>query len=155
MGLAPVFSAVAPVFPAASLMAPSVVLPAAVSLWAAADAFLSDAALEALEAELFLSSAPGERLERWELLLRPQASEASLEERRRALVQAFSAWNRPANLEAMQDLLAAAGVRGSLREEDGKLLVALEEYQGVTAQEAQRMLDRLLPAHLEWEIQAR
>ena len=55
----------------------------------------------------------------------------------------------------MQDLLAAAGVRGSLREEDGKLLVALEEYQGVTAQEAQRMLDRLLPAHLEWEIQAR
>ena len=76
----------------------------------------ADAALEALEAELFLSSAPGERL---------------------------------------QDLLAAAGVRGSLREEDGKLLVALEEYQGVTAQEAQRMLDRLLPAHLEWEIQAR
>ena len=75
--------------------------------------------------------------------------------RSRALVQAFSAWNRPANLEAMQDLLAAAGVRGSLREEDGKLLVALEEYQGVTAQEAQRMLDRLLPAHLEWEIQAR
>ena len=115
----------------------------------------ADAAMEALEAELFLSSAPGERLERWELLLRPQASEASLEERRRALVQAFSAWNRPANLEAMQDLLAAAGVRGSLREEDGKLLVALEEYQGVTAQEAQRMLDRLLPAHLEWEIQAR
>ncbi len=114
----------------------------------------AEAALAELEAGLFLASAPAERLEGWELLLRPQSSTASLEERREALRQTFSAWNRPANLAAMRGLLAAAGVKGSVREEGGKLLVAVEEYQGVTAQEARRMLDRLLPSHLEWEIEA-
>ena len=56
------------------------------------------------------------------------------------------------DLDALQRIVEA---EAGGEDQDGKLLVALEEYQGVTAQEAQRMLDRLLPAHLEWEIQAR
>lgn len=111
-----------------------------------------EAEMRALEAEMFIARAPAQRLEQWELLLRPQWSTASLEERREALLKALSAHAGPANLAAMEDMLTAAGVKGTVREEAGKLVIHVESYQGVTAKEAKRMLDRLLPSHVAWEI---
>ena len=110
--------------------------------------------MQALEAEMFIPRAPAQRLEQWELLLRPQWSTAALDQRREALLKAFSAHTGPANLAAMKDMLTAAGIKGTIREEGGKLAVSVESYQGVTAQESQRLLDRLLPSHMEWEISA-
>lgn len=120
----------------------------------AAGLALVEDAMEELEAELFIANAPARRLDQWELLLRPQWSTATLEERREALLKAFSAHTSPANLSAMGDILTAAGVKGTVQEEEGKLVITVEGYQGVTAREAQRMLDRLLPSHIEWEIAA-
>ena len=108
---------------------------------------------EALEKELFLQTAGAETLENWELLFRPQAcSSATLEERRQALVKAMRPYPGPASLEVIESLAEACGVKAKAQEAQGKLLLQGEKLIGVTEKEARRMLERVLPSHLEWEL---
>lgn len=109
-------------------------------------------AMAALEKELFVLTAPAGRLAAWELLFRRQSSAAPLPVRRTAAAKALGLRFGPATLESIrQEVLPAAGLSGSVSESEGKLLISAA-LQGVTEAEARRLLDRLLPAHLEWEL---
>lgn len=107
--------------------------------------------LERLLGDLFAGSASGERLDAWEELYRPQPSTGTLEERRGMLRERFSL--RPGRFtpDSFSPMLRAAGVEGIVEERDGGLRVVLGRLLGVPEGEARRELDRLLPAHLEWE----
>lgn len=108
--------------------------------------------LAALEAELFILTAPAERLSEWEKLFRSQASGAALDVRRNAAAKALGArFERPSLKAVQENVLPAAGVLGTVREEDGRLIIE-GSLQGVAPQEAKRLLNRLLPAHMEWEL---
>ena len=109
-------------------------------------------AMAALEAELFALTAPAGRLAAWELLFRRQASGAGLGFRRQAAAKALGLRYGPATLGSLcQEVLPVAGVEGTVGEQAGKLLVT-GVLRGVTETEARRLLDRLLPAHLAWEL---
>lgn len=109
-------------------------------------------AVAGLEEELFLLTAPARRLAEWEKLFRSQSSGAGLTVRRMAAAKALGARFERPSLRAIQaNVLPAAGVLGTVQEEGGKLAVS-GSLQGVTLKEAKRLLDRLLPAHMEWEL---
>lgn len=111
-----------------------------------------EADMELLEAELFVMTAPAQRLDQWEKLFRCQASGGSLEDRRLGVAKALSPGPGALSLPALEDILLIAGVRGGISWSEGKLHISVQEYIGVKEAEAKRLLDRLLPAHLEWEI---
>ena len=114
-------------------------------------AVLEDA-WEKLREELFLETAPKSRLDRWEELFRAQPSSEGEQERREALRVRFSVHpglHTPGEFSAM---LKAAGIRGAVRETEEGIRVALGRFLGITEEEARRELDRLLPAHLPWEL---
>lgn len=113
---------------------------------------LIEADMALLEAELFVMTAPGDRLREWEKLFRWQASSGELEDRRRGVAKALGAWQGEMSLAAIADILDIAGVRGEATYADGKITVTASGFMGVTEREAKRLLDRLLPAHLEWEL---
>lgn len=108
--------------------------------------------LERLEADLFVLTATAECLARWEAVYRGQASTADLETRRLAAAKALSLSNDPLTASDMDDILLIAGIRGSWQESGGKLVIQAEEYLGGTEEQARRLLGRLLPAGLEWEL---
>lgn len=108
--------------------------------------------LNVLEQSLFVSTAPAEQLARWESLFRAQASAGELAARQRGAAKALGLRFQRATLGAIQeDVLPAAGIAGTVAEAGGTLTVT-GSLQGVTEKEARRLLDRLLPAHLEWEL---
>lgn len=112
-----------------------------------------ETAMAELEGELFALTAPSGRLAEWERLFRSQESGAELAVRREAAAKAIGLRPVPATLQAVrEEILPIAGIKGTVAAEGSKLTITVEEYQGVTAKEAKRLLDRLLPAHLEWEI---
>lgn len=106
-----------------------------------------------LEGELFVLTASAERLGSWERLYRRQASWADIEVRRRGVAKALSCRGGLVLRGDLEGLLEAAGVKGSARMEDGKLIIHVEEYQGVTETEARRVLGRLMPLYIKWEIE--
>ena len=72
--------------------------------------------------------------------------------RRTAAAKALGArFERPSLRAIQENVLPAAGVLGTVQEEGGKLAVS-GSLQGVTLKEAKRLLDRRLPAHMEWEL---
>lgn len=107
-----------------------------------------------LEEDMFALTASPEILKMWELLYRRQASWADPDVRRNGVAKALSRRGAPVLAGDAPGLLEAAGIKGTVREQDGKLVIQVEEYQGITETEARRLLGRLLPAHLEWEIEA-
>lgn len=113
---------------------------------------LAEDAVDDWEAGIFILTAPPDRLTEWEKLFRSQASGAAVEVRRVAAARALGARFERPSLEAIQEnVLPAAGVSGTVQESGGKLLIT-GSLQGVTLKEAKRLLDRLLPAHMEWEL---
>ena len=103
-----------------------------------------EAGLDALEQSLFALTAPAEKLSQWEALFRAQASSGELAARRRGVAKALGLrFQRPTLRAIQEDVLPA--------EAEGRLMVA-GTLEGVTEQEARRLLDRLLPAHMEWEL---
>lgn len=109
--------------------------------------------LECLEKDLFAATATAECLAQWELLYRGQASNADLETRRLAVASALALGNGPVTARDMDGVLLVAGIRGSWLESGGKLVIQVQEYLGTTEAEASRLLGRLLPVGLEWELQ--
>lgn len=108
---------------------------------------------EELEKDLFVQTASPEALACRELLYRPQAcSSGELEERRGALIKALSPYPGPASLETIESLAEACGVKAKAQEGEGKLVLVGEKLIGVTEKEAKRMLEQVLPSHLEWEL---
>lgn len=108
--------------------------------------------LDALEQSLFALTAPAERLAQWEALFRAQASSGALPARRKGVAGALGLRFQRPSLRAIQEqVLPAAGIAGTVAEADGKLSIT-GSLQGVTEKEARRLLDRLLPAHMEWEL---
>ena len=53
---------------------------------------------------------------------------------------------------AIKELLDIAGVRGEVEYGEGKLVIKAGGFLGVTKREAERLLDRILPAHISWEL---
>ena len=94
-----------------------------------------------------------ERLGVWERLYRRQPSWADPDTRRRGVAAALSRRGGPVLPGDMEGILAAAGIRGTARIEGGRLLIHAEEYVGVTETEAHKILGRMLPLHLGWEIE--
>ncbi len=117
------------------------------------------AGLEALEEDmaallkdLFASTSSKQRLDSWEKFMRPQPSAGSLEDRRAILIQRLAinpSKFRPADLSP---LLEAAGIRGTVLEQDDSLLILLGKFLGLSEEEVQRELALILPVSLPWEI---
>lgn len=107
-----------------------------------------DLALE----ELFVETAPAQRLEQWELLFCRQAPGGSLDQRRRALLRRLALHRRPGTLEDLAAVLEAAGIDGTVEESETGLTVRVKALMGVSEQEAGRLLERLMPLHLRWEL---
>lgn len=107
-------------------------------------------AMEGLEKELFVATAPDERLGQWELLFRSQAGRGDLEARRAGMVQCLAAHTDPPTLESVKNMLTAAGIRGTVSMEEGELAVTIESCHGVTQKEAKSLLTRYLPSHQPW-----
>lgn len=105
-----------------------------------------------LQEDLFAMTAGSERLTEWERMYRRQASWAELEPRRRGVAAALSRRGGPVLSGDIEGILAASGIKGSAVMEAGKLVITVTEYQGVTESEAQRLLGRLIPLHVKWEI---
>lgn len=105
-----------------------------------------------LEGDLFAMTAGGERLGIWEHMYRRQASWAGTDTRRRGVAAALSRRGGPVLAGDMEGILAAAGIAGSVSVEAGKLIITVTEYQGVTEAEAKRVLGRMIPLHVKWEI---
>lgn len=110
--------------------------------------------MEALEQDLFAATASAGQLDRWEALYRPQTSSGALADRRRTVTKALAGYGGVATLAVLKNLVEAAGIEGTVKLEGGKVKITAARYLGVSQKEAERMLDRLLPAHLEWEITA-
>ncbi|RKJ39021.1 DUF2313 domain-containing protein [Acutalibacter sp. 1XD8-33] len=110
--------------------------------------------MEALEQDLFAATASARQLDRWEGLYRPQASSGELADRRRTVAKALAGYGGAVTLAVLKDLVEAAGILGTVTLEGGKVKLTVERCLGVSQAEAERMLNRLLPAHLEWEIAA-
>lgn len=109
-------------------------------------------AMAGVESELFALTAPAERLREWEKFFRFQASAGELEMRRKGVAKALGLRCERASLRAIQEtVLPIAGVEGTVAEADGKLVIT-GSLRGVTEKEAKRLLDRHLPAHMEWEL---
>ena len=107
-----------------------------------------------LENDLFAVTAGEERLGVWERLyrrhgFRPAGKRSSM----RGVAAALSRRGGPVLPGDMEGILAAAGIRGTARIEGGRLLIHAEEYVGVTETEAHKILGRMLPLHLGWEIE--
>ena len=109
--------------------------------------------LAGLEGDIFAATAGPERLGIWERFYRRQSSWADIETRRRGAAAALSRRGGPVLPGDMEGILAAAGIRGAARIEGGRLLIHAEEYVGVTETEAHKILGRMLPLHLGWEIE--
>ncbi len=108
-----------------------------------------------LEQELFAQTAPPERLTEWERLFYTQTLPGELPARQGMVTAALAGSREAATLSALEGLIAAAGLTGTVREENGGLVVEAEKQVEITDQEARRLLDRLLPAHLPWELRLR
>lgn len=108
--------------------------------------------LSQLEEDMFAMTAGPEQLGVWERLYRRQASWAGPELRRKGVAAALSFRGGPVLARDMEGILAAAGIKGSAGMQDGKLVITVTEYQGVTETEAVRLLGRLIPLHVRWEI---
>ena len=100
--------------------------------------------IEALLDELFVMTAPPERLSQWEELFYCQSRGGAIEDRRRGIARALGFYPGPMNGGAIKELLDIAGVRGEVIKAGG--------FLGVTKREAERLLDRILPAHISWEL---
>lgn len=111
-------------------------------------------AMERLEKDLFALTATPERLAQWELLYRGQAAGGNLEARRKAAAQALGRQGGPVTAGNLDEILEAAGIRGTWEEVDGKLVIHATEYLCTSETEAKRLLGRLLPAHWKWEVAA-
>ena len=120
--------------------------------YAAGFALVEDA-LEDLLGELFVSTAQGPGLERWEKLLWGDVLPGEAQTRRRELLAGLGAHGGMHTKEDFESLLPAAGLEGTVTEtEDGGLAVAASLLGNVTEDQARLALSRLLPAHLAWEL---
>ena len=54
----------------------------------------------------------------------------------------------------MEGILDAAGIRGSAGLEEGKIVIHVQEYLGITEAEARKVVGRMMPAGVRWEIRA-
>lgn len=108
--------------------------------------------LRQLEDDMFAMTAGDERLGIWEKLYRRQASWGDMNTRRRGVAAALSRRGGPVLSGDIEGILAAAGIKGSASVRDGKLVITVTEYQGVTETEAVRLLGRLMPLQVRWEI---
>lgn len=109
--------------------------------------------LQQLEEDLFAMTAGTGRLGTWERLYRRQASSAGADMRRRGVARALSCRGGPVLREHLPGILDAAGINGSAREENGKLIIHVDSLQGTTEAEAKRLLGRLLPLNVTWETE--
>ena len=60
----------------------------------------------------------------------------------------------PALMSDMQGILDAAGIKGSAGLEEGKMVIYVQEYLGITEAEAHKVVGRMMPAGVRWEIRA-
>ncbi len=108
--------------------------------------------MTALLEDLFASTASEQRLDVWERSMRPQPSAGSLEDRRAILKQRLAMNPRKFRLSDLSPQLEAAGIRGTVVEQDGGLRILLGKFLGLGEEEAQRELNLILPAGLTWKI---
>lgn len=109
--------------------------------------------IETLYGDVFAEGATAECLNIWESWLRPQRSVASIEQRRKMLMQQMAVNPAKAALSEYRDMIYAAGVHGIPEEEESGLTLLCSGFLGLTETEVRRELDALLPAHLSWEIE--
>lgn len=109
--------------------------------------------IETLYGDLFVHGATDDCLNRWESWLRPQRSAASIEQRRKMLMQQMAVNPEKGTLSEYGSMLYAAGVQGRLTENDAGVVVCCGGPLGLTETEIKRELDALLPAHLDWKIE--
>lgn len=109
--------------------------------------------IETLYGDLFVHGAADDCLNRWESWLRPQRSAASIEQRRKMLMQQMAVCPTKGTLSEYGGMIYAAGVQGRLTEKDAGLVVCCGGFLGLTETEVRKELDALLPAHLSWEIE--
>lgn len=105
-----------------------------------------------LERDMFALTAGEERLGIWERLYRRQAAFGDIEARRRGVAAALSRRGGPVLAGDAEAILAVAGIEGSVRAEGGRLIITADSYNGATPAEAARLLGRLVPLHVGWEI---
>lgn len=109
--------------------------------------------LKELEGDLFAMTAGTGRLDAWERLYRRQVSRAGADIRRQGVARALSCRGGPVLREHIPGILAAAGISGSAREENGTLIIHVDSLQSVTEAESNRLLGRLIPLNAAWTIE--
>lgn len=112
---------------------------------------LLEEALAAARQEMFVPTAPAERLGWWETQVFPQPVQADLPTRREMLLQRMRTRPEPLAPADLPGLLLAAGIRGTAEESGGQVVITVSEYLVPQAQ-AQKELARLLPLHVQWEL---
>ncbi|WP_300684008.1 hypothetical protein [Acutalibacter sp. 1XD8-36] len=110
--------------------------------------------LARLEGDIFAATAGPERLGIWERFYRRQSSWADIDTRRRGAAAALSRRGGPVLMRDMEGILDAAGIRGSAGLEEGKMVIHVKEYLGITEAEARKVVGRMMPAGVRWEIRA-
>ena len=113
---------------------------------------LVEEAFEELLGELFVETATGYGLDCWERLFRPRASTAGTAQRRASLLARLGISGAAHTLAEYGALLPGAGIAGTLSEDGEGGLLVTGSPAGVPEEEAKGELDRLLPAHLSWEL---
>ena len=109
--------------------------------------------LETLYGDLFIEGATADCLNLWESWLRPQRSAASIEQRRRMLMEQMAVNPGKGTLAEDRDMIYAAGVHGRAAEGEDGLILYCGGLLGLTEAEVRKELDALLPAHLPWKLE--
>ncbi|MCI9552845.1 MAG: hypothetical protein HFE94_04840 [Acutalibacter sp.] len=103
-------------------------------------------------AELFIETAPEETLGQWEILFHGQALPGEPADRRRALLGLLGAYRGPGTLAELRRVAEAAGIDGAVEETETGVIIRAKGFLGVSETEARRLLARLMPLHLNWEL---
>lgn len=112
-----------------------------------------EAQIQQLEEDMFAMTAGAGRLGLWERLYRRQPGWGDIAQRRRAAARALSRRGGPVMQGDLQGILEAAGITGSAEVSGGKIVIHADGYAGITPGEAAKMLGRLIPLHVQWEIE--
>lgn len=112
----------------------------------ALDALLAE--IEKARRNLFVRTADGETLSRFERLFRALPSLGADSDRRAMLLSRGAVTLSDNTREALERQLLGAGIRGEILETDGGIYVNVLEVLGISETAALREAELMLPAHL-------
>lgn len=110
-----------------------------------------DEKITSLLCNAFAASAGENGLKSREKIFGWQTAGASIEDRRLSAAAQTAINPQKFTVEDLPQMLTAAGIVGDISEENGTLKILFGRTLGITKEEAKRRLEKILPAHLQWE----